>query len=149
MLIQKNGQWVLVSRKTRRPLAYYKGEGRPSAEWVKKQESRIQYFKHIGEASYSGNIGAMEMFKFYQKANDEQKKKLQSLIQRKDTKGAWKHIQDVTGIKLHKSIYEAIEKDILPIAGAGQIGTNELRKKYQKDTPGQNVKAFIDYLKTK
>jgi hypothetical protein len=149
MLVQKDGQWVFVSRKTRRPLAYYKGEGKPSEGWVKKQEARVQHFKHMSEASYQGNIGAMEMFKFHQKANDEQKKKLQSLIQKKDTKGAWKHIQDVTGTKLHKSVYEAVEKDILPVSGAGQWGTDELRKKYQKDTPGQNVKTFNDYLKTK
>jgi hypothetical protein len=92
MLVQKDGQWVFVSRKTRRPLAYYKGEGKPSEDWVKKQEARVQYFKHMSEA---------------------------------------------------------VEKDILPVAGAGQWGTDELRKKYQKDTPGQNVKTFNDYLKTK
>ena len=33
----------------------------------------------VDEAAYVGNIGAMEMFKFYQKANDEQKKKLVSV----------------------------------------------------------------------
>jgi hypothetical protein len=49
MLIQKDGKWVFVSRKTRRPLAYYRGEGKPSDEWVRKQEQRVQYFKHIGE----------------------------------------------------------------------------------------------------
>jgi hypothetical protein len=40
------GKWALVSQKTERPLAYYKGNGKPSDEWVQKQESRIQYFKH-------------------------------------------------------------------------------------------------------
>lgn len=95
----------------------------------------------IDEAAYVGNIGAMEMFKFHQKANDEQKKKLQHLIQKKDTKGAWKHIQSVTGVKLHKSVYEE--------HGAGEWGTDELRKKYQKDTPGQKIKSFSDYVKTK
>lgn len=49
MLKQKNGKWVFVSRKTQRPLAYYRGEGKPSDEWVRKQEQRVQYFKHIGE----------------------------------------------------------------------------------------------------
>jgi hypothetical protein len=33
--------------------------------------------------------------------------------------------------------------------GAGEDGTNELRKKYQKDTPGQKIKSFTDYVKTK
>lgn len=41
-----NGRWALVSRKTERPLAYYKGSGKPSADWVHNQERRVQYFKH-------------------------------------------------------------------------------------------------------
>lgn len=48
MLKQVNGRWALVSKKTQRPLAYYKGEGKPSDEWVAKQERRIQFFKHKG-----------------------------------------------------------------------------------------------------
>jgi hypothetical protein len=95
----------------------------------------------VDEAAYVGNIGAMEMFKFHQKANDEQKKKLKDLIAKKDSKAAWKHIQSVTGVKLHKSVYEE--------HGAGEDGTDELRKKYQKDTPGQKIKSFTEYVKTK
>lgn len=47
-LQQVDGRWALVSKKTGRPLAYYKGEGKPSDEWVADQERRIQYFKHMG-----------------------------------------------------------------------------------------------------
>ena len=69
MLKQVNGRWALVSKKTQRPLAYYKGEGKPSDEWVRKQENRIQFFKHgfseqLAEAAYVGNIGVMELAKF-------------------------------------------------------------------------------------
>lgn len=46
-LQQVNGRWALVSKETGRPLAYYKGEGKPSDEWVAKQEKRVQYFKHM------------------------------------------------------------------------------------------------------
>lgn len=46
-LQQVNGRWALVSKETGRPLAYYKGEGKPSDDWVKKQERRVQYFKHM------------------------------------------------------------------------------------------------------
>ena len=95
----------------------------------------------VDEAAYVGNIGAMEMFKFHQKANDEQKKKLKDLIAKKDSKAAWKHIQSVTGVKLHKSVYDE--------HGAGEDVTDELRKKYQKDTPGQKIKSFTEYVKTK
>lgn len=48
VLKQVDGKWALVSKKTGKPLAYYKGEGKPSDEWVAKQEKRIQYFKHMG-----------------------------------------------------------------------------------------------------
>ncbi len=101
----------------------------------------MKFKTKVDEAAYVGNIGAMEMFKFHQKANNEQKKKLQSLIQKKDTKGAWNHIQSVTGVKLHKSVHEE--------HGAGEEGTDKLRKKYQEDTPGQKIKSFTDYVKTK
>lgn len=57
MLKQVNGKWALVSKKTQRPLAYYKGEGKPSDEWVAKQERRIQFFKHgFGESVTSPDI---------------------------------------------------------------------------------------------
>lgn len=47
VLKQVDGKWALVSKKTGRPLAYYKGEGKPSDEWVASQERRIQYFKSM------------------------------------------------------------------------------------------------------
>ena len=47
VLKKVDGKWELVSKKTGRPLAYYKGEGKPSDECVAKQERLIQYFKHI------------------------------------------------------------------------------------------------------
>lgn len=43
-----NGKWALVSKTTGRPLAYYKGSGKPSDAWVAKQERRVQFFKHHG-----------------------------------------------------------------------------------------------------
>lgn len=48
ILKQVDGRWAIVSKTTGRPLAYYKGEGKPSDEWISKQERRIQYFKSIG-----------------------------------------------------------------------------------------------------
>ena len=152
MLKQVNGKWALVSRKTQRPLAYYKGEGKPSDEWVSKQERRIQFFKHgfseeLCEAAYAGNIGIMELIKFKQKATPEQKKKFDDHLKNKKHKEAWKVVQDVTGVKLHKSVYEEVKPDILPKSGAGQWGTEELVNTYLKDTPGQKVKKFKEYIK--
>ena len=57
MLKQVNGKWAVGSRKTQRPLAYYRGEGKPSDDWVAKQERRIQFFKHgFGESVTSPDI---------------------------------------------------------------------------------------------
>jgi len=147
MLKQKDGKWVFVSRKTQRPLAYYKGEGKPSDEWVAKQERRVQYFKHMNEASYAGNIGIMELIKFYKAATPDQKTKLDTYIKQKNHKKAWDLVQAVTKTKLHKSVME--EKDILPKSGAGQEGTDTLLKSYLRDTPGQSLKTFKEYTKNK
>lgn len=56
MLRKVNGKWALVSKKTLRPLAYYKGEGKPSDEWVSKQERRVQAFKHGFEESLDETV---------------------------------------------------------------------------------------------
>ena len=147
MLVQKDGKWALVSRKTRRPLAYYRGEGKPSEEWVRKQEQRVQYFKHIDEATYVGNLGVTELVKFHSKATPQQKKQLQSHIQNKNHKQFRNLIKQVTGVELHKSVNE--KQEFVSKAGAGEEGRPELVNKYKKDTPGQNVKSFKDYMKTK
>lgn len=52
------------------------------------------------EAAYAGNLGMMEMFKFYQIATDEQKAKMKSLIAKKDMDGAWELLKQVTGVEL-------------------------------------------------
>ena len=46
-LKQVDGRWALVSKKTGRPLRYYKGEGKPSDEWVANQERQIQHFNNM------------------------------------------------------------------------------------------------------
>ena len=60
----------------------------------------------VGEASYAGNIGAMEMAKFFQKATDQQKKILKDLIASGKRGLAWKLIQDVTGVKLQGAEFQ-------------------------------------------
>jgi hypothetical protein len=63
----------------------------------------------VGEASYAGNIGAMEMAKFFQKADDQQKKILKDLIAKGKKGLAWKLIQDVTGVKLQGAEFQTDE----------------------------------------
>lgn len=48
-----------------------------------------------------------------------------------------------------RGINEAVDPDILPKSGAGQDGTDELKKTYQRMTPGQPVTSFTDYIKKK
>ena len=121
MLKQINGKWVLVSRKTQRPLAYYRGEGKPSEEWVRKQEARIQMFKSMNEASYAGNLGVQELVKFHSKATPDQKKQLDNHIKNKDHEKFKALIKDVTGVKLHDVVVESylgVGKALSPIIHA-------------------------------
>ena len=49
MLKMVDGKWALVSKKDpSKVLQYYKGEGKPSDEWVSGVERRVQFFKHRG-----------------------------------------------------------------------------------------------------
>jgi len=49
-IVQKvGGRWAIVSHQTHRPLAYWRGAGKPPAWWIEKQERRIEYFKHAHE----------------------------------------------------------------------------------------------------
>jgi len=101
----------------------------------------MQSFKElVKEAAYAGNIGIMELIKFKQKATADEKKKFDDHVKNKRTKDAWEMVQKVTGVKLHKSVHEekkSPNSDILPVAGAGQWGTDTLTKRYKRDTPGQ------------
>ena len=52
------------------------------------------------EAAYAGNIGAMEMFKFYQIASDEEKKQLQQLLDAELYDEVWELLKKVTKVNL-------------------------------------------------
>jgi hypothetical protein len=107
--------------------------------------------KILKEAAYAGNIGIMELIKFKSKATPEQKKKFDEFVKNKKAKDAWKLVQSVTGVKLHKSVTEEKKSphvDILPPSGAGNDATDTLVNNYKNDTPGQStkrVKRFKDF----
>ena len=63
----------------------------------------------VGEASYPGNIGAMEMAKFFRMAGPKEKDLLKVLIQRKDYSRAWALIQGITGVKLQGREFQTDE----------------------------------------
>lgn len=51
-------------------------------------------------ASYSGNLGMVEMFKFYQVATDVQKEQMKEFITTKNIRKAWDFLHLVIGVKL-------------------------------------------------
>lgn len=55
---------------------------------------------NVGEAAYPGNIGAMEVMKFFQMADDKKKQLFKELIQKGKKGLAWKLVQDTVGVKL-------------------------------------------------
>lgn len=69
----------------------------------------------VGEASYPGNIGAMELAKFFKIAGSKEKDLLKALINRKDYRRAWALVQGITGVKLQGREFQTDEgwKDTL------------------------------------
>ena len=55
----------------------------------------------LREASYPGNVGAMEVFKFYQAATPDEKQYFEDMLKRDNIEAAWELVQNVTGVRLH------------------------------------------------
>jgi hypothetical protein len=110
---------------------------------------RFKEYEELLEASYPGNIGIMELIKFKQKANDKQKKEFDDHVKNKRHEQAWKVVQHVTGVKLHKSIHE--KQEFESKAGGGEDGSDRLVNSYMRDTPGYEQKkkpiSFKKYVK--
>ena len=75
MLKKIDGKWAIVSKKSNKPLAYYKGTGKPDEEWVKEQEKRIQYFKNKKESKMKTFREMMEAIKKWSDVKDRKLKK--------------------------------------------------------------------------
>lgn len=63
-------------------------------------EEKLTFKNFISEESYVGNIGMMEMFKFFEVATSEQKKQMKELIAAHKQDEAWELLKQVTGVKL-------------------------------------------------
>jgi hypothetical protein len=68
--------------------------------------------EELHEAVYSGNIGAMEMVKFFQKSTEQEKKALKDLIAKKKNGEAWEMVQKKLGVKLMGKEFQKEEIDI-------------------------------------
>ena len=75
MLKKIDGKWAIVSKKSNKPLAYYKGTGKPDEEWVKEQEKRIQYFKNKKESKMKTFKELMEAIRKWSDVKDRNVKK--------------------------------------------------------------------------
>ena len=56
----------------------------------------------LTEAVYPGNVGAMEVYKFYKTASEDQKQDFEELLDRKEYNDAWEMVQDITSVRLHR-----------------------------------------------
>lgn len=92
-----------------------------------------------------GAFGKILYRRKYKKALEALKDLLKRKTDKKhdDVYYAAKIAQSFPGVEarvLVKMLHEEVKSDILPKAGAGQDGTDELVKTYIKDTPGQSIK---------
>jgi hypothetical protein len=88
------------------------------------------------EASYPGNIGMMELAKFFQIADAEQKQLFNQLLEKGKKGLAWKLIQDITNTKLQGKEFEE------NFADGKKPGRKGLAKR-----SGVNTKASVSSLR--
>jgi len=80
-----------------------------------KSSLRKEQYEELREATYVGNIGIIELAKFYKVASKEHIEMFQKLLVTKDYKRAWALVQGATGMKLlgkefNESAVQILEK---------------------------------------
>jgi len=77
-------------------------EERKLRRWSWSKPSRFSRLEDTDfeEASYPGNIGMMELFKFFEKATPEEQEMFKKLVSSGEKKLAWFLVQKITGVKL-------------------------------------------------
>ena len=63
---------------------------------------KLKEVMKLNELNYPGNIGAMEMLKFYQVAGEDQKAQMREFIANNQIDKAWDLLQKVTKTQLQK-----------------------------------------------
>jgi hypothetical protein len=133
-------EFVLEKKKKLRPrwAAYgpgpYGGYGYYAGYSGDSGEGGSESINH--EASYPGNIGMMELAKFFQIANPEQKQLFKQLLEKGKKGLAWKLIQDITDTKLQGKEFEE------NFADGKKPGRKGLAKR-----SGVNTKASVSSLR--
>jgi len=67
----------------------------------------------VAEASYPGNIGMMEVAKFFNMATPKEKIKFERLMNMGEKSKAWQLIQQVTGVKLQGKEFDLVAEHIV------------------------------------
>lgn len=100
---------------------------------------KLETIKPLSEASYRGNIGMMEMFKFYQKATSEQKAKMKQLLNAEKFDEAWAFYKKSQALNLRTKMLKITGQTLF----AEQLLAEELKKKgfiVESKTPIANLK---------
>ena len=96
----------------------------------------------MAEASYEGNIGIMELFKFFSKAEKEDPKlvaRVKEMIKQRRDKEVWRIIQDYTGTQLTGKEFEgSIKEAIFREAGHGKYWCSTDKKWKYRQGPKQS-----------
>ena len=71
----------------------------------------------ITESVYPGNLGIMELIKFYKVANDSEKELFDKLMSSADINKAWQLIQDVTGVQLQGDHFGSVLEKLKKVKG--------------------------------
>ena len=90
------------------------------------------------EAAYPGNIGMMELAKFFQVANSDEKDQFKELLELGKKGLAWKLVQDILGVKLQGDEFKTDEN----FADGKNPGRKGLAKR-----SGVNTKASVSSLR--
>ena len=118
----------------------YRAETRPITE-----------FRALLEAVYAGNIGMMEMVKFFKVATDQEKLEMKSLIAAGRQEEAWELLKRVTGVALKEQTVDEAEQgtpqakeisQILSRAGYKMLGSGADATVWAQDT-GSVVKIIM------
>jgi hypothetical protein len=84
----------------------------------------------VAEASYSGNIGIMELIKFRKMASPDELVKFKKLVDLNKNKLAWKLVQDVVGVKLQGK----------------EFGNNSVAEELDSELDETSLSTMRDYL---
>jgi len=104
---------------------------------------RIELVKEmLKELSYPGNLGAMEIFKFYDVANPKEIKVLDRLMKQKKWKEAWRLIQKTTKVNLFGKEFEATIK-----TGETEAGKEKMKPKPHWEVSPPGWKGTVKAMK--